>query len=228
MEGRFRANLTYLDQLFKFHKQKGSFIKSLPQIDKHPVDLYRLKRAVESRGGYHKVIRFKMEENVLTLFQACEKRRWEEICRELGYSQAGKCFSNAVTSLKTIYQKYNLPYDIYLEKIKNSPKNQKDDDKKRLKTKASPNVLNKTSTPCKTEKNDLLDDLDNEINNNSIKREPCIDKNEEEIIDDNKMLYNVTNKEKLSEKRNTRHVQKGSSEIEIFLILQLNILNRNK
>ncbi|KAG4300549.1 hypothetical protein PCK1_003192, partial [Pneumocystis canis] len=47
MEGGFRANLTYLDQLFKFHKQHSSPMKTFPTIDKQPVDLYRLKRAVE-------------------------------------------------------------------------------------------------------------------------------------------------------------------------------------
>ncbi|KAJ4863685.1 PLU-1-like protein domain-containing protein [Trichoderma breve] len=54
VEGSTRANLTYLDGLAKFHKQQGNNLHRLPYVDKKPLDLYRLKKAVESRGGFDK------------------------------------------------------------------------------------------------------------------------------------------------------------------------------
>ncbi|KAG5438790.1 hypothetical protein PCANB_002510 [Pneumocystis canis] len=194
MEGGFRANLAYLDQLFKFHKQHSSPIKSFPTIDKQPVDLYQLKRAVESRGGYHK---------------ACEKKRWEEICRELGYSGNNRYFSNAVFSLKTIYQKYNLPYDIYLEKIKSSPKSQKEHDKKQ---KVSPsNTLIKSPLSSKVDKSDLSDDLNTEISNKIIKNESYVDIKDEEGVNDNVIPSNTLVKQNQSRKQSSKSVKKDTN-----------------
>ncbi|KAK3308536.1 PLU-1-like protein-domain-containing protein [Chaetomium strumarium] len=97
VEGSTRANLTYLDGLAKFHKQQGTNLTRFPYVDKKPLDLYRLKKAVESRGGFEKV---------------CKLKKWAEIGRDLGYS--GKIMSSLSTSLKNSYQKWLCPYEEYL------------------------------------------------------------------------------------------------------------------
>jgi histone demethylase JARID1 len=92
-----RANLSYLDALAKFHKQQGTNMTRWPYVDKKPLDLYRLKKAVEARGGFEKV---------------CKLKKWAEIGRDLGYS--GKIMSSLSTSLKNSYQKWLCPYEDYL------------------------------------------------------------------------------------------------------------------
>jgi histone demethylase JARID1 len=96
-----RANLTYLDQLAKFHKQHGTNLNRFPSVDKRPLDLYKLKKAVESRGGFEKV---------------CKLKKWAEIGRDLGYS--GKIMSSLSTSLKNSYQRWLFPYEEYLRHAK--------------------------------------------------------------------------------------------------------------
>ena len=64
-----RTNLNYLDQLSKFHKQQGMNLNRFPSVDKRPLDLYKLKKAVETRGGFDKV---------------CKLKKWAEIGRDLG------------------------------------------------------------------------------------------------------------------------------------------------
>lgn len=73
----------------------------MPYVDKRPLDLYRLKKAVESRGGFDKV---------------CRGKKWAEIGRDLGYS--GKIMSSLSTSLKNSYQKWLCPYEDFLRVAK--------------------------------------------------------------------------------------------------------------
>ena len=96
-----RANLNYLDQLAKFHKQHGMNLNRFPSVDKRPLDLYKLKKAVETRGGFERV---------------CKLKKWAEIGRDLGYS--GKIMSSLSTSLKNSYQKWLHPYEEYLRVAK--------------------------------------------------------------------------------------------------------------
>jgi histone demethylase JARID1 len=93
--------LTYLDQLAKFHKQHGTNLNRFPSVDKRPLDLYKLKKAVEQRGGFEKV---------------CKLKKWAEIGRDLGYS--GKIMSSLSTSLKNSYQRWLYPYEEYLRMAK--------------------------------------------------------------------------------------------------------------
>ena len=72
-------------------------LNRFPSVDKRPLDLYKLKKAVECRGGFDKVCKFK---------------KWAEIGRDLGYS--GKIMSSLSTSLKNSYQKWLNPYEEYL------------------------------------------------------------------------------------------------------------------
>ncbi|KAL8970884.1 MAG: hypothetical protein Q9183_001312 [Haloplaca sp. 2 TL-2023] len=101
VEGGTRTNLNYLDQLAKFHKQHGMNLNRFPSVDKKPLDLFRLKKAVETRGGFEKV---------------CKLKKWAEIGRDLGYS--GKIMSSLSTSLKNSYQKWLHPYEEYLRVAK--------------------------------------------------------------------------------------------------------------
>lgn len=101
VEGGSRVNISYLDGLFKYHKNLGNTLTRLPYVDKKPLDLYQLKRAVDSRGGFDNVCKFK---------------KWAEIGRDLGYS--GKIMSSLSTSLKNSYQKWLCPYEDYLRVAK--------------------------------------------------------------------------------------------------------------
>ena len=96
-----RANLNYLDQLAKYHKQFGTNLNRFPSIDRRPLDLYKLKKAVESRGGLDAV---------------CRSKKWAEIGRDLGYS--GKIMSSLSSSLKNIYRRWLLPFEEYLRLAK--------------------------------------------------------------------------------------------------------------
>ncbi|TKA81235.1 hypothetical protein B0A55_02366 [Friedmanniomyces simplex] len=101
VEGGNRVNNDYLDQLAKFHKQNGHNLNRFPSVDKRPLDLYRLKKTVERKGGFD---------------QVCRAKRWAEVGRDLGYS--GKIMSSLSTSLKNSYQKWLLPYEEYLRVAK--------------------------------------------------------------------------------------------------------------
>ncbi|KIW07093.1 hypothetical protein, variant [Verruconis gallopava] len=97
-EGDTRANLNYLDQLSKFHMARnGTNLNRFPSVDKRPLDLYKLKKFVEDKGGFDAV---------------CRQKRWAEIGRDLGYS--GKIMSSLSTSLKNSYQKWLQPYEDWL------------------------------------------------------------------------------------------------------------------
>ena len=95
--------MNYLDQLSKFHKQFGTTLVRFPCVDKRPLDLYKLKKAVEARGGFDKV---------------CKLKKWAEIGRDLGYS--GKIMSSLSTSLKGSYQKWLYPYEEWVRLAKPS------------------------------------------------------------------------------------------------------------
>lgn len=55
MEGETRANVNYLGQLYKYHRLSGHPVNKIPQLDKRPIDLYKLKKEVAVRGGYQVV-----------------------------------------------------------------------------------------------------------------------------------------------------------------------------
>ncbi|KAK5222792.1 hypothetical protein LTR72_005629 [Exophiala xenobiotica] len=101
VEGGNRTNLNYLDQLAKFHKQYGQHLNRFPSVDKRPLDLFKLKKAVEVRGGFERV---------------CKDKKWAEIGRDLGYS--GKIMSSLSTSLKNSYQRWLHPYEEWLKYAK--------------------------------------------------------------------------------------------------------------
>jgi histone demethylase JARID1 len=91
-----------MDKLSKFHRQQGTPLVRPPAIDKQPIDLYLLKRAVDTRGSFTAV---------------CSNKQWAEIGRELGFGGT-KNVTSVPSSLKNAYQKYLQPYETYLEKAK--------------------------------------------------------------------------------------------------------------
>ncbi|ORZ20066.1 PLU-1-like protein-domain-containing protein [Lobosporangium transversale] len=99
MEGETRTNLNYLEQLYKFHRQQGHPVLKIPQLDKRPIDLFRLRKEVTARGGYQKVTAGK---------------KWAEIGRGLDYTR--KQCTSLSNALKSAYLKVILPYEIYLSK----------------------------------------------------------------------------------------------------------------
>ena len=76
-------------------------LNRFPSVDKRPLDLYKLKKAVAQRGGFDRV---------------CKLKKWAEIGRDLGYS--GKIMSSLSTSLKNSYQRWLFPYEEYLRVAK--------------------------------------------------------------------------------------------------------------
>lgn len=108
VEGGNRAALNYTDQLNMFCKQAGVNLNRLPKFDKRPIDLYRLRNTVEMHGGFEK---------------CCSGKKWAEIAREVGYT--GKILSSLSTSLRAVYQKYLLPYEEYLVRVKPSVQHQR-------------------------------------------------------------------------------------------------------
>lgn len=79
-------------------KQKlPPFLTKLPMIDKRPLDLYKLFRSVQTRGGFAEVIHRKL---------------WAQIGRELGYK--GKIMTSLSSSLKSSYLRILLSFEMLL------------------------------------------------------------------------------------------------------------------
>ncbi|KAF9275598.1 hypothetical protein BGZ68_010662, partial [Mortierella alpina] len=99
MEGETRSNMSYVEQLQKFHSQQGHPVHKMPQLDKRPIDLFRLRKEVAARGGYQKVTGGK---------------KWAEVGRDMDYTR--KQVTSLSSALKSAYLKVILPYEIYLSK----------------------------------------------------------------------------------------------------------------
>ncbi|KAH9440097.1 hypothetical protein H4Q26_000008 [Puccinia striiformis f. sp. tritici PST-130] len=111
MEASARANLNFLEQLYLFHKQRGSsnFIDStaqiqVPVIDHRPVDLWRLRREINDMGGYDHIT---------------SQRKWSTLAKTMGYNT--KSIPAVSFKLKTAYSKIIAPFDEYFNRIKQSP-----------------------------------------------------------------------------------------------------------
>lgn len=94
IEGGTRSSLMYCDALINYHRQNGTNLNSFPSVNNRAVDLYRLKKHIENKGGFESV---------------CESRKWAEISSDLGYA------SSLSTRLKTWYQNWVRPYEDWLQ-----------------------------------------------------------------------------------------------------------------
>ncbi|KAG1292260.1 hypothetical protein G6F66_007116 [Rhizopus arrhizus] len=106
MEGETRANVNYLEQLTKYHILTGKPVVRVPQLDKRPIDLYRLKNEVASRGGIQVVTK---------------QKKWAEIGRIMGFGR--KNCTSMSNALKSAYHKIILPYEIWYAQHKEQADN---------------------------------------------------------------------------------------------------------
>ncbi|KAK9709113.1 hypothetical protein K7432_018632 [Basidiobolus ranarum] len=87
----------YIAQLFQYHSDNGQPIYKPPHLDHKPVDLYKLKFEVAHRGGFSKVT---------------TEKKWAEIGRAMNYS--GKTCTSLSNSLKTMYSKFVMPFELHI------------------------------------------------------------------------------------------------------------------
>lgn len=105
IEQSFNRVLLYFHER---HRNNNGHFK-FPVIERRPVDLHRMYYCVQRRGGFETV---------------CRRKLWAQIGREMGYT--GKIISSLSTTLKHIYQKSLLEFDMYLREngvdMTNSPR----------------------------------------------------------------------------------------------------------
>ncbi|ODV91226.1 hypothetical protein CANCADRAFT_31936 [Tortispora caseinolytica NRRL Y-17796] len=99
LEASSRDNLNFLDQLHKFHAQNGTSIRRHPRYNGKDIDLYTLKKCVDSFGGYEAVVH--NNDKLLHIGQVL---------------RLSKTDSSAFPfQMRRIYERYILPYDRYLK-----------------------------------------------------------------------------------------------------------------
>lgn len=94
LEAKTRVKLNFLDQIAKFWELQGSALR-IPMVERKPLDLYSLYRAVQDEGG---------------LEQASKERKWSKIAGRMGYPQ-GKSVG---TILRNHYEKILFPFDSFM------------------------------------------------------------------------------------------------------------------
>ncbi|CAH1761773.1 3336_t:CDS:2 [Entrophospora sp. SA101] len=104
MEGETRAKLNYIEQLQLFHDQQGRPFTKLPQLDKTPIDLHKLARAVYDRGGPLEVIG--------------KNKQWAEVAREIKEGGYSKTCTSASKTVKERYYEFIEPYERYVANSK--------------------------------------------------------------------------------------------------------------
>lgn len=90
--------MNFLDQIAKFWELQGYSLK-IPLVERRPLDLYSLHRAVQDEGG---------------LAKAFKDRKWTKIAVRLGFTH-GK---NVGTILKGHYEKILYPFDVFVNQDK--------------------------------------------------------------------------------------------------------------
>lgn len=94
LEARTRVRLNFLDQIAKFWELQGSSLK-IPMVERKPLDLYSLYRAVQDEGG---------------LETASKERKWSKIAARLSYP-TGKSVG---TMLRQHYERILFPFDLFM------------------------------------------------------------------------------------------------------------------
>lgn len=106
IEASSRAKFNFLEQLYQFHHQQGNSHIAVPTINHKYLDLWLLRKEVQSLGGYEAVTKH---------------RKWSDIGRLLGYG----AIPGLSTQLKISYQRIIQPYEDFCERSKASPTNAK-------------------------------------------------------------------------------------------------------
>lgn len=97
LDGKTRLAKNYIDRLKKYHKRSGVDINH-PSVGGTKVNFLRLRNLVESKGGYGFV---------------SEKKLWNLVCYEMNLPPQN-LGSSKRHSLKTIYEKWILPFENFL------------------------------------------------------------------------------------------------------------------
>ncbi|CAG8517584.1 9381_t:CDS:2 [Paraglomus occultum] len=103
MEGVTRYKLTYVDQLRQYHAQQGRPFARLPQLDRRPIDLHRLAKAVKIRSGPKEITR---------------KKQWAEVAREINGGDYSRKCTSASKTIKEKYFEIIDPFEQYVHKAR--------------------------------------------------------------------------------------------------------------
>ncbi|KAL7744957.1 hypothetical protein ACLKA6_007228 [Drosophila palustris] len=89
----------FVAQLYKYMDDRGTPLNKVPSIQSRDVDLYRLFRAVQKRGGYNRVT---------------AKNQWKLIAMRLGFTP---CTLSVMNLVKQAYKKFLQPYGDFHRKL---------------------------------------------------------------------------------------------------------------
>lgn len=89
----------FVAQLYKYMDDRGTPLNKVPSIQNRDVDLYRLFRAVQKRGGYNRVT---------------AQNQWKSIAIRLGFTSVTISITNLV---KQAYKKFLQPYGDFHRKL---------------------------------------------------------------------------------------------------------------
>lgn len=98
LEAASRAKINFLEQLGLYHEQGDSRI-TIPVIDRKPLDLYQLRKAVNKIGGHEEVSRMK---------------GWQAVAKSLGYEE------RSAIPIKAAYTKIILPFETFANRGKSN------------------------------------------------------------------------------------------------------------
>jgi hypothetical protein len=90
-----------MEQLYVFHRQQPGPKVHIPVLDGRPVDMWRMRKAVNELGGYSEV---------------SKERKWPFIAKILGFDP--KADPSVVSELKTAFAEIIAPFDRHIEQIK--------------------------------------------------------------------------------------------------------------
>ncbi|XP_034135551.1 pneumococcal serine-rich repeat protein isoform X2 [Drosophila guanche] len=89
----------FVAQLYKYMDDRGTPLNKVPSIQSRDVDLYRLFRAVQKRGGYNRVT---------------TKNQWKMIAVRLGFAP---CTVSVMNLVKQAFKKFLQPYGDFHRKL---------------------------------------------------------------------------------------------------------------
>ncbi|XP_043660808.1 serine-rich adhesin for platelets isoform X1 [Drosophila teissieri] len=89
----------FVAQLYKYMDDRGTPLNKVPSILSRDVDLYRLFRAVQKRGGYNRVT---------------SQNQWKLIAMRLGFTP---CTVSVMNLVKQAYKKFLQPYGDFHRKL---------------------------------------------------------------------------------------------------------------
>nr|XP_036676064.1 mucin-5AC isoform X3 [Drosophila suzukii] len=89
----------FVAQLYKYMDDRGTPLNKVPSIQSRDVDLYRLFRAVQKRGGYNRVT---------------SQNQWKLIAMRLGFTP---CTVSVMNLVKQAYKKFLQPYGDFHRKL---------------------------------------------------------------------------------------------------------------